>query len=414
MVLPLALVSSLGAQQDAAESALAVARAGRLDSALALLAQARASDPANPDLQLAEARVMSWTGKRREAIARFDSLLAANPANADAMVGLGYVYHWEGRERAARRQADAALNLDSTNTDARELRSAVRIGARGSATASATWSNDSDRNTNFWQALSLVAPLTDGLRFLGSAGLLEASDPLRDATRVGGEAGLGWTLGRFEMAALAGARRLDPDAGASRTATTYRGSVSWRPDPAVGIGAGYARYPYDEIASLFERDIDIESLEGGFDAHPTSRLLITGGAGVLWLSDGNRRTEGHAAMTQEIGRYLSLGANGRALGYRQAGVGYFSPDRFHLLEATAAVHAGNARWDGRLSGGLGGQQIGRGGNTQTEWHVEGRVGRNWGDGNRIEGFGGVTNSAVSSTTGAFRYRTAGVLLRIAI
>ena len=52
-----------------------------------------------------------------------------------------------------------------------------------------------------------------------------------------------------------------------------------------------------------------------------------GGGGALWLSDGNRRTEGHAAATREIGRHLAIGASGRALGYRQAGVGYFSPDR---------------------------------------------------------------------------------------
>jgi hypothetical protein len=95
-------------------------------------------------------------------------------------------------------------------------------------------------------------------------------------------------------------------------------------------------------------------------------------------------------------------------------VGYFSPNRFHLLEATASAGVGDEKWDGRLSGGLGGQQVGRNGDTQTEWHIEGRVGRNWGEGNRIEAFGGVTNSAVSSTTGAFRYRTAGVLLRLGI
>ncbi len=46
--------------------------------------------------------------------------------------------------------------------------------------------------------------------------------------------------------------------------------------------------------------------------------------------------------------------------------------------------------------------------------MEARLGRRWGDGNRVEGFGGVTNSAVSSTTGAFRYRTAGVLLRLGL
>jgi hypothetical protein len=67
-----------------------------------------------------------------------------------------------------------------------------------------------------------------------------------------------------------------------------------------------------------------------------------------------------------------------------------------------------------LSGGLGGQQIGRKGAAQTEWHIESRLARRWGAGNRIEIFGLVTNSAVSSTTGAFRYRSAGIILRLGI
>lgn len=414
MVLLLALDPPLHAQQSPSEDALAIARAGRSDSALALLARARASDPTNSDLQLAEARVMSWAGKRKEAIARFDSLLAANPANADAMVGLGYVYHWQGKDRAAHRQAEKALAQDSANADARELRRASRIGDRGALTTSAGWNNDSDRNTNFWQSLSLEIPLAEGIRFVAGGGVLEASDPVRDAVRYGGEAGLGWTSGTVDVSALAGGRRLDPELGASRTAGTYRGKVSWRPDPGLGIVAGYARYPYDDIASLFERNIDIEALEGGFDARASRGLLVSGGGGALWFSDGNRRLEGHAAITQAIGRYLSLGASGRALGYREAGTGYFSPNRFHLLEGTAGVHTAPGRWDGGVSGGLGGQQVGRGGDIQTEWHVEGRVGTNWGDGNRLEGFGGVTNSLVSSTTGAFRFRFAGVLLRLGL
>jgi hypothetical protein len=216
------------------------------------------------------------------------------------------------------------------------------------------------------------------------------------------------------LSALAGARRLDPDVAPSRTEATYRANASWRPRPEFGVSAGYARYPFDDIASLFERDITIETLEGGFDAHPTRGFTLAGGGGALWLSDGNRRTEGHASASQEIGRHFEVGVRGQALGYRQPGVGYFSPDRFHLLEGTGVIRVGDERWDGRLSGGLGGQQIGRDGDTQTEWHIEGRIGRNWGDGNRIEAFGGVTNSAVSSTTGAFRYRTAGVLIRLGL
>ena len=109
-----------------------------------------------------------------------------------------------------------------------------------------------------------------------------------------------------------------------------------------------------------------------------------------------------------------LGAYGRTLSYERRGAGYFSPDRFRLLEGQAGYRLDRGAWDGRLSGGLGAQQIGRDGSAQTEWHGEVRLGRRWGAGNRLDVFGTVTNSAVSSTSGAFRYRSAGVALRLGL
>ena len=78
----------------------------------------------------------------------------------------------------------------------------------------------------------------------------------------------------------------------------------------------------------------------------------------------------------------------------------------------AGYNLDSGQWGGRLSGGLGGQQIGRDGANQTEWHVDLRAGRRWGIGNRVDLFGSVTNNAASSTTGAFRYGTAGLSVRI--
>ncbi len=339
----LALAPCAAAQQSAAEEALAVARSGRTDSALVLLSRARSADPGNTDLRLAQARVMGWAGRKADAAALYDTLLATNPGNADAIVGLGYVYHWQGRQRAARHQADLALGLDSTNADALGLRRAIRAATRGTLESSANWSNDSDHNTNFWQSHSLAVPLTDAFRFLASGAVLQASDPLRNAWRYGGEAGLGWGGRRVQLSALGGARRLEPDGGVPRTAATYRGGLRWRPDDCLGIGIGYARYPFDETALLIGLALDVESLEGGLDAHLARGLLLTGGGGALWLSDGNRRTEGRAAITQTIGVHLEVGANGRALGYRERGLGYFSPDRFRLLEGTATIKTGARR-----------------------------------------------------------------------
>jgi hypothetical protein len=207
---------------------------------------------------------------------------------------------------------------------------------------------------------------------------------------------------------------LFPDVAPSRTAATYRGRLSFRPDPSVGVSVGYSRLPFDEIASLIERDIDMESLEGGFELKATSGLSIYGGGGALWLSDGNSRTSVAGGLTRKTRGGFSLGLAGRTLSYRRRGTGYFSPDRFSVFEATAGYTHESKRWTGSLGGGLGVQQVGRRGAAQGEWHVEGRVGPRWGSGNRVELFGLITNSAVSSTSGAFRYRSAGLMLRLGL
>jgi hypothetical protein len=119
-------------------------------------------------------------------------------------------------------------------------------------------------------------------------------------------------------------------------------------------------------------------------------------------------------LRQTIRRRFFAGLFGRMMGYDRVGTGYFSPERFTIAEAQAGYTLDQGLWGGRLSGGLGAQQIGERGAAQSEWHVEARLARRWGAGNRVEAFGLVTNSAVSSTSGAFRYRSAGLVVRLGL
>jgi len=163
-----------------------------------------------------------------------------------------------------------------------------------------------------------------------------------------------------------------------------------------------------------ERDLDLELLEAGFDARPFTGFSIYGSGSGLWLNDGNKRAGALLGLTQKFARRFFVGVFGRTLSYDRRGVGYFSPDRFSVLEATGGYNFEQGSWAAGLSGGLGAQQVGERGAAQTEWHLEGRVGRRWGIGNRIDLFGMVTNSAVSSTSGAFRYRSAGLSVRLGL
>jgi tetratricopeptide (TPR) repeat protein len=410
--------SLLAEQPGLAEAQLGRARAlawsgdlGRAEKAFDSLLE---RDPGNQDALVGKAQVRAWRGDLRGATHAYRTVLARNPRHMDALIGLGYVYHWQRREGPAARQAHTALAIDSTNRDARELRRIVHGVTRSAVETSANWSNDSDDNTNWWQSVAASAPLAGGLRVFGNAGVLEASDPLRDATRIGGEAGLSVAIGKVQLTGAGGAQRLNPEFAGTRTAATYRGRAGYRPVPEFGLSAGYARYPFDEIAALIERDLDLETLDAGFDGTIARGLELYGSGGEIWFSDGNNRSFGLGGVTQTIRRRFFVGAFGRIMSDSERGIGYFSPDRFYLLEGQAGYSLEVKRWTARVSGGLGGQQIGRRGAVQTEWHIEGRLARGWGAGNRIEIFGLVTNSAVSSTTGAFRYRSAGITLRLGI
>ncbi len=388
--------------------------AGQLNEAEAIYLAMIARNPSDREARLGRAQVRAWRGDLSAAEHLYGAILAEHPRDADALAGLGYVYSWQGKEAAARRQAAAALAVDSTHKAGQALRRTIREASRAAVEATANWGNDSDHNTSFWQTLTASASPGAGVGVFGSVSALETSDPTLDATRVGAEGGVSLALGRVQLSGAAGARRLNPGVAAPRTAATYRARLGYRPAPAFGVGLGYSRVPFDEIASLMERDIDLELLEGGFDARPFAGFSIFAAGSELWLSDGNTRSGLVAGLTQKLNRRFSVGLFGRTLSYEERGVGYFSPDRFSVLEATAAYGIEAKSWTSSLGGGLGAQQVGERGAAQSEWHVEGRVGRRWGEGNRVELFGLVTNSAVSSTSGAFRYRSAGLTARLGL
>ncbi len=394
--------------------AQALAWAGRLDEAKAAYRSMIARDASDRDARVGSAQVTAWQGDLAGAEREYIAILRENPRDPDARAGLGYVYLWQGRDGAAWRQARAALGIDPTHREGRALSRALREATRPALESSANWSNDSDRNTSFWQTLGTSGLLGEGVGAFASVNALETSDPTLDATRVGGEAGLSLALGRVHLSGAAGARRLNPEIAPPRTAATYRGRLGYRPVSGFGLSVGYSRVPFDEIASLMERDLDLELLEAGFDARPFTGFTLYGSGSGLWLNDGNNRTGALLGLTQKIRRHFFVGLFGRTLSYRRRGVGYFSPDRFSVLEATAGYSLERGLWVGGLSGGLGAQQVGERGAAQSEWHVEGRVGRRWGTGNRVELFGLVTNSAVSSTSGAFRHRSAGLTVRLGL
>lgn len=386
---------------------------GRLDSALVLIRRARRIEPLDPDIRTTEARVLSWAGRIDQSIALYDSVLADHPRHADALAGLGQVYYWQGRYSRAATYASRALAVEPGNRSAQELNRSLRAAVGPQLDVTLGWSNDSDENTSWWQTVTGSRQLSDAVRLFGAVGALEASDPVRDASRILAEAGATYGFGNLHATGALGARRLTPDSGSSRTAGTVRLSGGYRLGSA-GIGAGYAHYPFDETALLIGRNLDVDAFDLEADARLRPGLTLGAGASYASLSDDNSRRSGILTLTQSVHRDFFVGVMARALGYDFKGTGYFSPDWFSVYEVRTGYSRTALPWSGRISGGLGVQQIGSGARVQSEWHLEGRLGRNWGTMNLIELFAGVSNSAESSTTGAFRYRTGGVVIRIGL
>ena len=146
-----------------------------------------------------------------------------------------------------------------------------------------------------------------------------------------------------------------------------------------------------------DRELDLESLDGGFDATLARGLSLFGGGGGVWFSDGNHRTNAAAGITQRSRDRFFVGAYGRTLAYERTGSATSLPTAFACSRALAGYQLEGRRWDGRLSAGLGAQQIGRAGiDAERMAHRGARLA---GAGARATGStssGAATNSAVSS------------------
>ena len=99
--------------------------AGRLDSALALLRDAREIEPADPDVRLEEAKVLAWDGQYTGSILRYDSLLAATPDYHDAAIGRAQALAWAGHLPEAEQAYATLIERNPDDMEARAGRGQV-------------------------------------------------------------------------------------------------------------------------------------------------------------------------------------------------------------------------------------------------------------------------------------------------
>ena len=385
--------------------------AGRLDEAERGYRDALARPPTDKDAardaEFGLAQVTAWRGELGDATTRYDALLADDPGDPRALQGLASVRGWQGRPRAAIALLERAWQRDSTNGELRVLLAAARTAAAPKADVEVNWSEDSDGNRNVWWTGTQAAFVSDRLRGSVNVSYLQADDPGRHARRSSAEAMLAANLDAWRLGAAIGVRDLDAGAAgaANRTPITVRANASVRLPASANVGLSVARYPFDEIAGLIAKSLDLTAWDLNGDFTPRAGLSTGLSVGLVEFSDGNRRSSAMLRASQRLPARFSIGAVARVMAFAERKSGYFTPNTFSLYEVQGGWERENERWAGSLGGGYGVQKIDPAKPLQDQYHAEGRVAVRWKNGNMIALSGGISTSAASSVVGAFQYRT---------
>lgn len=403
---------------DSEEASLGRARtlswAGRLDHADSAYARIARQHPRSIAPLLGQAQVAAWRGEPHRSAALYLRAQEMAPLDPDVLTGLARARLGEGRAREARRVLQRALAADSTHRDALALRAEVDLALRPRLEMGLVWSEDSDGNVTWsqWGGSSLW--LAPGLTASAAAGVLEASDPARHASRRHGEFGLSAAHASRQLSAAVGVRSLRLDGTGERSLPSGRLLLTQRVNRSLTLGADWSRTPLDETAVLIGRGLSASVIGASLEASLAGRLGVSVSAGRGELSDGNRRQHGVIGVDGGSPRRLRAGLLARQLSYDVRGQGYFSPDRFRLIEARLLRTWERGAWSARLEGGLGGQQTARGAPNQAEWHLGGRVGRRWAKANRFEVFFETSEGGWRAESGAYRHRAMGASLALGL
>jgi tetratricopeptide (TPR) repeat protein len=425
---------------------------GKLARSLERFARLRRVEPADADIMVAHARVLSWAGRTRWSEALYDSVLATSPDRVDALagraravawdgdldraealwrgaleahpddpeilLGLAQTLYWIGQPALAEGYAARARALAPNDQAVRDLFDQVRAERRPVVSLSMDAANDVDTNRFVALTGAFSASPRPDLRGTLRASWRRNSDPIAADHSSGIE---GWLVkslhGGTSLRGGMGIRRLEPAAGPARTFLTAQLGGGFRPAQSASVSFAYSHYVFDETTVLVDSGFVWDEVELDAEVTPHAGLDLSVAANGGWLSDGNRRLLGVVTVMTGIGRGLRVGAYARVMGYRDAnpGRGYFAPDRFSLGEARTSYLWRRRSWWWRVNAGVGAQQVGTGAPTQAEWHGDLTLARSWRAADELALVGTYSNSAearaASAATPKYRYWSVGLRYR---
>ncbi|MBI2401086.1 MAG: tetratricopeptide repeat protein [Deltaproteobacteria bacterium] len=347
---------------ESLSSADALAKAGELDRAIAILERFLAQNPANTEGQLLYARTLSWKGEYEKAIVVYGEVIQREPQNAEALAGYARVLSWKGEyERsveAYRRSLDVnpesvetrtglartlwwkgeaddalkelsiILSKEPGNAEALALEKGLRQDKGPHAKAVYLNASDSDRNRiKSYQASFVDTFGLPGHRFEFGYKRFETSLPgrsatasfldLKDSIKVMGRAVV---TPRISLVSL--------DSSTNDTVYLTEG-LSFNMPLAKGTAmtAAYSRYPLVDTARLIENNIRVREAALAL-THEARGATLSASALSASYSDGNSRydlTGGIAVNLFKVPRVIAgIVSEYRDFSERTAN-GYFNP-----------------------------------------------------------------------------------------
>jgi tetratricopeptide (TPR) repeat protein len=358
-------------QDDEGRIALArvLAWDARYGESIAVYDDVLARDSTYRDAAVGRAQALAWSSHLPEAVASYRRWLAYAPADVEAWIGLAQTQRWSGRAMSADSALRRALQLAPSSTVAREQLRWVRVDLAGSAEPAVVYTDDSDGNRSTFYALTMASRSFGDLRLKLTGTVRETTLRLAEGTSTGSRSSVTWASPARHLAATVevGAVYLSSrDAGEATRGQTLPHALarmSAMPLPRTIMGLTLSRTPFDETTPLIAGAISISAADLDLSAEPWRGVSLGASAGRATIDGGqipNARVSAGGVVRWALRPGWSVAAGARGLRYDTTGRadGYFSPNRFSLLEVSARTVTGRDRgWGATVEGGVGRQSI---------------------------------------------------------
>lgn len=318
------------------------------------------------------ARVSSWRGDYETARRRWIDATVAYPADPECWVGLGQVERWMGRTRDAERSLTSALRIRPGYGDALSQLGWVHAELQPALLPLLSLTDDSDANRVTTLSLSGdMAPSWQG-RLAGGVQLRQAVLGPTSGTSLTLRGGASWAPfgATWSVRAEAGLSLLQRSLAIGSPLVPGPGSqwlyalrVGGPLTPGLSIGASASGGAFDETAVLIARGLRTDGVDVEATLSLPARLTLTAGASWMRVGGGavaNSRNAVSAGLRYTLARGAWVGVQGRTFGFDTLARfdGYFSPQRFTLLEAAAHFELPkDLGWNLIADVGIGGQEI---------------------------------------------------------